>query len=640
MAKFFPLDLGETASSRNSYTPSEGLLNKAEGFYPRPSRGLAPRNASEYKHTIVSNGLYCGGEYSSIRNISISVFFQDGNYTFYIFDDKQYDVLIKTLTIAGPPPRLPLKGGTITLFELSRNSINAMTNNPFIGPSIILVAGLGLNLKYLDDDLVLKDFRIQTTRGIVNTPVCEDVTAGQQRLVLYLQKSVDKFKEINGLNVDTDLLANTAFAFSTAGFFDNFVTSATSASSSFESILSELGPSEEIYNIVGIKKQVVITTSEGLWIIRSIAEETKPLSYDNQFPYKVDHVPAVPCKAIQFDNNFILYAATNGIIRTRQYNSLTDLNFPTADPGGTNMPVIHEEFRGIKKIATIGNPYIMMVLDVNGNVFALGTSILIKAATILFPRTSILIGQGVIDIGAPSFWHTIQSGSSYITYRDNKEHKMHKGLQYNIFPELTVLTQGENITINVPHLSRMLIKINGSWIQFRYNGAGFSANVTIPNINGQTLPYVPLLTSPSYVIPFPRWKTGLSSYQVTISGVEYIVGSNAFDIRFDGDTASEVTSLFVEEMGRGTITVESDTLPGLDSIIKEVGLMWSYIADITYSPLPKEDLKNIPDPERTLYRNSFDAEFSPTKNTMSINILFELSSRNDEYLSIARIYTV
>ena len=641
MAKFFPLDYGETSSSRNSYQPSEGLLHRAEGFYSRPSRGLAPANATEYISTNADSGLYCGSYESLLRNIVITIFYGNGEYTFYVYDTKSYDSLIKTIKLTGDAPKIMTTGGTIELLEFGRNSRNSMSGNPFVGRSIILVPGIGTNLKFLDDDLTLKDFYITTTAGRRTTPVCYDVSAGQQRLVYKFKNSVDKTKIIDGVEFSTEDLTEYVVAFSRQSRYDELVISAIDAASAFESILADLGPMEEMYNITCIKKQVIITTSEGLWVIRSVAEETKPLSFDNQFVYKVDNVPAVPGKAVQFDNNFVVYAATNGILRIRQYNSLVDVSFPTTDPGGVNMPAVHEEFRQIKKIFYIGNPYLLMVLDGEGDLYAIGTSFPLKVSSILFPRTTYLLGRGIVDGGGPSLSFVEKKGGSYRYYRDDKRFKAHRGLQYEYYPALTVTSQtGQQISINIDHLSRMLIKIDEKWVQFRYDGESFSAVTPIPDINGQSLSFIPLLTSPSYVNLIPRWRDGVSAYQFTISGTSYVVESNVFDIRFDDDFATIVSSCFIEEVGVGKIIVESDTLPGLDSHIKEVGLMWNDVPDITYGPLPKEDTGSIIDPERTLYRHSFSPEFRADRNTFAINIKFSVGSTNDSYIAIARIYTI
>lgn len=641
MAKVFPLDLGETASSRNNYQPSEGALHRAMGFYTRPSKGLALRSATEYICTDRSAGQYCGHLRSLIRKILITVYFKEGEYTFNIYDTTGYDVLIKTLTLAGTEPRLAAVGGKVSIDELPRNSAMTLPNNPFKGNSIIFIAGINTNLKYLDDDLVLKDFKINQDAGVTNTPTCHGVAAGQQRLVLLNAGGIRTKTDVFGAEIYVDQALNSVLSFSKLATLDNFRYSEIGDSSAFEVNIPDLGPAEVMYCISAIKKQVLCTTNEGLWVIRSIAEETKPLSFSNVLPYKVDNFPAIPDKAVQFDNNFVLYASTNGIIRVRQYNSLVDVSFPTTDPGGLIMPVVHEEFRGVKRIFYNGDPYLFFVIDETGNVYTIGPSFYIKVSTIIFPRTTFFASGDFIDGSGPNFTMVRTKHDGIAFYSMNNTRRMHQGLMFDYYPTLTITSQNNReITIDTDHVSQMLIKVSDQWVKFWYNGNVFMSNIDLPDIDGQALSYIPLLTDKNYIIMIPNWTQGVSAYQFTIDGTPYVVYNNIYDIRLDIDFSYSVSSYFIEEIGVGEIVIESDTLPGLDSNIREVGLMWNDEPDLTYDPLPRYDIGQNPDEVRTLYRHAFDPSFSSTKNTMTIKMTFDVEPMDNRYIALARIYTL
>lgn len=638
------LNKGEIASANNPYVRGMGLLHEADGFYYLNDRTLRPRPTLRYVAAFNEYGTLCNEANCLLRGWKIAVYVNGNIYTFLIYDINDYDRRIARLTIDGVPESWNIMGQiryrNVTIIEMDRRK-GGFENDAtlFKGNSVILVAGLGLTLKYLDDDLQLKDYRIYGVAQVPRySPPVLDICFTNSRLALLMTDI------INDPTGDTTI-AKLNIHYSAEKQYYNFIDSQSGGSSSFYLQPVDLAADEVVYSITDCIRQTIVLTNKGTWVVRTTSDELAPFVYSDLKFSNVDSVPCAPSKAVVLDK-IVLCPGADGFLRMREYSTLSAQIAPSQDPGGTYMPVQHPRFDGIRKVVKISYPNAVAVLDDDDTLYLINPAIMLDPPYRMYPRTTLFKNVAMIGDDPTNISFTVKNGpASYVTYvADYSMGVGAVGARRGFFPKLTVTQQGPNwITVNVTGLIRFYLHVGAAWYLMTYDGSKYQYDRGIPDISGQELEFLPLKTHVNRSF-LPDWVTEKYVWRIQIGNNAYLLEGDEVDMKESTSPVTGITDSLIVPDDSTTLSViiESDTLPGEKGTISEVGLLFDRLEQkITFDPSPEEDVSADSDPVRTLYRRRYRTMdiFSTSSNTFTIKIKYSMINLTYKG-ALAKIYTL
>ena len=607
---------GEIAPSKMKLGGNSVYLKELEGIiFNSFDHSLAARKAMAYKSALQNQGETKDVFTCSARSWDL-IFSNIGEDVLI----EVYDKTTSTLT------NITVTKAHISTFawviEIPVGNFSYNTGvNPIKGTSVIYIGGINQPLIYIDDDLLIKKWRVTIGSGYIETPIIEDMDLFQGRLTILVPKGlgatmlgVERYDDLEDIGINTPWIY-----MSGANSFDDYTVGQRIETKPLNYAI------QKFYAITAFRNVLAVIHSGGLSIIKAKDEATIGLTQINQIYYPADQSEALPIKAVGFNNILVYLSRTGPRGRTLLEDPLTN------QMTGFKIPVMAQRFlkqptRMFKKDALSQ----LCVYD-GKNLYSFCEAITTEGGGQVFPRTTYIKSNKDITVKAISETAAVlQVGDTRFLVNDDQSDVLSVGLIDNYFPRANVVAHGDDwVELNIaPAISKIAINLADSWrILYRLGNGRFSGlSGNIPDPMPTTVQLIPLAGSSIMSLYPPAMHTDSYQWHLNINNKEVIITGDTIDLSVDAPLVVMNSKICAYALPINIVMACTASQYGQDTI---QGMYLLTDRDIE----PLSTFNQIPERQRHVegvpseYR--FGIKFNPTQRIFNLKIIPTLGKTDE-----------